>query len=44
LVDLKAVESFANTVPCKTHTVEEAGHFLFFEQPNELSKLIAQVT
>lgn len=43
LVDLKAVESFSNTVPCKTHTVEEAGHFLFFEQPNELSKLIAQV-
>ena len=43
LVDLKAVESFANTVPCKTHTVEEAGHFLFFEQPNELSKLIAQL-
>ena len=43
LVDLKAVESFANAVPCKTHTVEEAGHFLFFEQPNELSKLIAQV-
>ena len=43
LVDLKAVESFANTVPCKTHTVEEAGHFLFFEQPNELSKLITQL-
>ena len=43
LVDLKAVESFANTVPCKTLTVEEAGHFLFFEQPNELSKLIAQL-
>jgi len=42
LVDLKAVESFVSTVPCKTHTVEEAGHFLFFEQPNELSKLIAQ--
>ena len=43
LVDLKAVESFANTVPCKTHTVEEAGHFLFFEQPNEVSKLITQL-
>ena len=43
LVDLKAVKSFANTVPCKTHIVEEAGHFLFFEQPNELSKLIAQL-
>ena len=43
LVDLKAVESFSNIVPCKTHTVEEAGHFLFFEQPNELSKLISQL-
>ena len=43
LVDLKAVESFSNVVPCETHTISEAGHFLFFEQPDELSQLITEL-
>ncbi|MBD63238.1 MAG: hypothetical protein CMD68_04065 [Gammaproteobacteria bacterium] len=43
LVDLKAVEAFSNVVSCETFTIEESGHFLFFEQPNELSKLISSI-
>ena len=43
LVDLKAVEKFANSVPSKTYTMNEVGHFSFFEDPAELSKLISQI-
>ncbi len=43
LVDLKAVENFINMVPSKTFTMNEVGHFSFFEDPAELSKLISQI-
>ena len=43
LVDLKAVDSFANVVPSKIHTIDEVGHFTFFEAPGELSKLISSL-
>ena len=43
LVDLKAVDSFANVVPSKIHTIDEVGHFPFFEDPTELSKLISSL-
>ena len=43
LVDLKAVENFTNVVPSKTYTMNEVGHFSFFEDPAELSKLISQI-
>ena len=43
LVDLKAVESFANVVPSKIHTIDEVGHFPFFEDPVALSKLISSI-
>ena len=43
LVDLKAVDSFANVVPSKIHTIDEVGHFPFFEDPGELSKLISSI-
>ena len=43
LVDLKAVENFINMVPSKTYTMNEVGHFSFFEDPAELSKLITQI-
>ena len=43
LVDLKAVENFTNMVPSKTYTMNEVGHFSFFEDPAELSKLISQI-
>jgi pimeloyl-ACP methyl ester carboxylesterase len=43
LVDLKAVDSFANVVPSKIHTIDEVGHFPFFEDPDELSKLISSL-
>ena len=43
LVDLKAVENFINMVPSKTYTMNEVGHFSFFEDPAELSKLISQI-
>ena len=43
LVDLKAVDSFANVVPSKIHTIDEAGHFPFFEDPGKLSKLISSL-
>ena len=43
LVDLKAVDSFANVVPSKIHTIDEVGHFPFFEDPSELSKLISSL-
>ena len=43
LVDLKAVENFTDMVPSKTYTMNEVGHFSFFEDPAELSKLISQI-
>jgi hypothetical protein len=30
-------------VPSQTYTMNEVGHFSFFEDPLELSKLIAQI-
>ena len=33
LVDLKAVEKFSDIVPSKTYTMDEVGHFSFFEDP-----------
>tara|TARA_B100000900_G_scaffold16677_1_gene13114 strand:+ start:13 stop:741 length:729 start_codon:yes stop_codon:yes gene_type:complete len=44
LVDLKAVEKFSVEVPSQTFTIDDAGHFLFFEQPDELSELITKLT
>ena len=43
LVDLKAVDNFSDNVPSKIFTINEGGHFLFFEQPDELSKLISKI-
>ena len=43
LVDLKAVDNFTDMVPSKTYTMNEVGHFSFFEDPAELSKLITQI-
>ena len=43
LVDLKAVEKFTDIVPSKTYTMDEVGHFSFFEDPLELSKLISEI-
>lgn len=40
LVDLKELENFTNHVSSKTYTIDEAGHFPFFEDPDELSRLI----
>ena len=43
LVDLKAVENFTATVPSNTYTLNEVGHFAFFEDPDELSNLISKI-
>ena len=43
LVDLKAVEKFTDVVPSNTYTMDEVGHFSFFEDPVELSKLISEI-
>ena len=43
LVDLKAVDKFSDEVPSEIFTINEGGHFLFFEQPDELSKLIVKI-
>ena len=43
LVDLKAVENFTNTISCRTHTMDEVGHFSFFEDSDNLSKLISEI-
>ena len=43
LVDLKAVENFTDIVPSKSYTMDEIGHFSFFEDPVELSRLIATI-
>ena len=44
LVNLKEVANFANLSSCKIHTMDEVGHFPFFENPNALSELITSVT
>jgi len=41
LVDLKEVENFTDTVPSNIYTIDDVGHFPFFEDPDELSKLIS---
>ena len=43
LVDLKAVETFIDIVPSQTYTMDEVGHFSFFENPEELSRLISMI-
>ena len=43
LVNLKEVDNFANHSSCKVHTMNEVGHFPFFENPDELCKLITSV-
>ena len=43
LVDLKAVENFTDIVPSQTYTMDEVGHFSFFEDPVELSRLISTI-
>jgi pimeloyl-ACP methyl ester carboxylesterase len=40
LVDLKELENFVNHVSSKTYTIDESGHFPFFECPDELSRLM----
>jgi len=44
LVDLKEVDNFAKHSSCATHSMNEVGHFPFFENPHELSKLITSIT
>ena len=43
LVDLKELENFINHVSSKTYTIDETGHFPFFEDPGKLSRLIMSV-
>ena len=43
LVDFKAVERFADMVISETFVMDEVGHFSFFEDPAELSKLISKI-
>ncbi len=43
LVDLKAVENFTDVVPSQTYIMDEVGHFSFFEDPDELSRLISRI-
>ena len=43
LVDLKAVEHFTDIVPSHTYTMDEVGHFTFFEDPVELSRIICKI-
>ena len=43
LVDLKAVEHFTHVVSSHTYTMNEVGHFSFFEDPIELSRLISEI-
>ena len=43
LVDLKAVEHFTDIVPSHTYTMDEVGHFTFFEDPVELSRIISKI-
>jgi pimeloyl-ACP methyl ester carboxylesterase len=43
LVDSKAVEHFTDIVPSHTYTMDEVGHFSFFEDPVELSRIISEI-
>tara|TARA_B100000287_G_scaffold435527_1_gene504285 strand:+ start:2267 stop:3019 length:753 start_codon:yes stop_codon:yes gene_type:complete len=43
LVDLQEVEKFTDQVRSKIYTMDEVGHFPFFEDPEELSKLISML-
>lgn len=43
LVDLKAVENFTDIIPSQIYTMNEVGHFSFFEDPVELSRLISKI-
>ena len=43
LVDLKAVGHFTDIVPSHTYTMDEVGHFTFFEDPVELSRIISKI-
>ena len=43
LIDLEAVKKFTNVVPSHTYNMDEVGHFSFFEDPEELSKLISEI-
>jgi len=43
LVDSKAVENFVDIVPSHTYTMDEVGHFSFFEDPVELSRIISEI-
>ena len=43
LVDSKAVEHFTDIVPSHTYTMDEVGHFSFFEDPVELSRIISGI-
>ena len=43
LVDMKAVENFTALVSSNIHTMNEVGHFTFFEDPVELSDLISKI-
>jgi len=43
LVNLKEVEKFTDRVRSKIYTMDEVGHFPFFEDPEELSKLISKL-
>lgn len=43
LVDSKAVENFTAIVPSDIYMMNDVGHFSFFEDPTELSKLISKI-
>ena len=43
LVDSKAVENFVDIVPSHTYTMDDVGHFSFFEDPVELSRIISEI-
>lgn len=43
LVDSKAVENFVDIVPSHTYTMDDVGHFSFFEDPEELSRIISEI-
>ncbi|MDA7796377.1 alpha/beta hydrolase [Gammaproteobacteria bacterium] len=44
LVDLKEVDNFAKHSSCVIHSINEVGHFPFFENPSELSNVITSIT
>ena len=43
LVDSKAVENFTAIVPSDIYMMNDVGHFSFFEDPAELSKLLSMI-